>query len=298
MSNLYNLKKGVASLADLVDGELAKLFPTDKLSNVYYVDVNRGSDSWDGLSKSKPFATIAKAVAVMNARIDWSDSPWARHDIMVIAPGTYAENLTSLPYGGVMIGLGHDMRDAQQGVNIKPASGDPVDVSSCINAAFYNIGFEASGAIPAFDADICNNVLFYGCRFAGAAATNTTTGFVTKDAVYLKFIDCEFVNLDKGFDANYADAGDSLTELLIKDCIFRRIDTAGIEISTNLVGGGALVQGCTIMGGGSTLAIGIDDNSGILDLVDCYITATDPVDACRSANGCYGNGSLLSGAGA
>jgi hypothetical protein len=46
------------------------------------------------------------------------------------------------------------------------------------------------------------------------------------------------------------------------------------------------------------MAIGIDDNSSILELSRCMITATDPVDGCRAANGCYGNGSLLSGSGA
>jgi len=45
------------------------------------------------------------------------------------------------------------------------------------------------------------------------------------------------------------------------------------------------------------MAIGVDDNSGILELDGCAITATDPVQGCRAANRCYGNGSLLDGSG-
>lgn len=295
---LLNLKKGVARLADLKDGQLANLFPVDNNSLIYYVDVKNGATGNDGLSQEEPMSTIAAAVTAINARINWSASPWATHDVIVIAPGTYAENLTSLPYGATIYGLGHDLRDAQQGVKIKPATGVPVDVGACINTAFYNIHFEALASVAAFDADICNNNLFYNCRFSGPAETATATGFITKDAVANKFIDCEFDCCAKGFDVNYADAGDSFSHNLLRDCRFTQCTTAGIEISTNLVGPSSIVERCVFVGAGQTMAIGIDDNSGILDLVDCYITATDPVDSCRSANGCYGNGSLLSGSGA
>jgi len=297
MPEMLNLKSGVATLSDLKDGLLSLGYPLDVESNIYYVDVNRGSDSNDGLSKDNPFATISAARAVMNARIDWADSPWARHDVMIIAPGTYAENLTSLPYGCTVIGYGHDLRDAQQGVKIKPATGVPVDCGAVINTAFYNITFEALASVAAFDADICNNNLFYKCRFSGPAETATAVGFVTKDAVGNKFIDCEFDCLDKGIDVNYADANDSFSHNLIRNCRFTQIDTAGIEISTNLVGPSSIVESCILVGAGQTMAIGIDDNSGILDLVDCFITATDPVQSCRSANGCYGNGALLDSTG-
>jgi len=300
MSDLYVLRKGVASLFDLVDGYLSTNYAMDAESRVYYADVNRGNASNSGLSKQNPSSTIARMVTAMNARIDWADSPWARHDVLVLAPGTYAENLTSLPYGATVVGLGYDLRDAQNGVKIKPASGVPVDVNACINTTFINICFEtaATGAGAAvFDAAICNNNTFISCRFSGPAETATAVGFVTNDAVGNKFLDCEFDCLDKGIDVNYADANDSFSHNLIRDCRFTQIDTAGIEISTNLVGPSSLIERCLFYGAGQTMAIGVDDNAGILDLTDLYITATDPIQGCRSANGCYGNGSLLGGSG-
>lgn len=274
------------------------IFPGAKY---YFVDVLNGSAGATGEDPDHALSTIAAAVTKVNARINWSNSPWATHDVIIIAPGTYAENLTSLPYGATLYGLGLDLRDAENGVKIKPATGAPVDVGACINTAFYNINFETAetdAGDPCFDADIANNNQFINCRFSGPAETATAVGFVTKDAVGNKWLDCEFDCLDKGLDVNYADANDSFSHNLLRDCRFTQIDTAGIEISTNLVGPSSIVERCLFLGAGQTMAIGIDDNSGILDLVDCYITATDPVDSCRSANGCYGNGTLLSGAGA
>ncbi len=271
---------------------LAKL-PFMMNSNYYFVDGTNGGAARDGKSPDQALDTWEEAIALMNARIDWSVSRWAMNDVLVIAPGSYAENLTSLPYGATIFGLGFDLRDAQNGVKLKPASGVPIDVNSAINLTMMNIGIEALASVAAFDADICNNVKFKNVRFAGGAAEVTATGFVTKDAVATEWFRCEFVNLDKGIDVNYADANDSFTEALIDKCLFHRIDTAGIEISTNLVGGGATVRDTMITGGGVTLAKGIDDNSGILDIVRCDIIATDPVEGCRSCSGTYGNAALL-----
>jgi hypothetical protein len=269
-------------------------------ANYYFVDGAHGSDSNDGRTPETALDTIAAAITKMNARINWSASPWARRDVLIIAPGTYAENLTALPYGCTVYGLGLDLRDAQNGVKIKPATGAPVDVGAVINTAFYNIHFETAetdAGDPVFDAAICNNCQFINCRFSGPAETATAVGFVTNDAVGNKFIDCEFDCLDKGLDVNYADAGDSFSHNLLRDCRFTQIDTAGIEISTNLVGPSSIVQDCLFLGAGQTMAIGVDDNVGLLDLVRCYITATDPVQGCRSANACYGNGALLDSTG-
>lgn len=269
-------------------------------SNYYFVDGTNGSDGNDGLSADHACATIARAITVANARIDWTLSRWANNDVIVVAPGTYAENLTSLPYGCTVLGLGLDLRDAQNGVKIKPATGAAVDVGACINTTFINIHFETAetdAGDPAFDADIANNNQFINCRFSGPAETATAVGFVTKDAVGNKWIDCEFDCLDKGLDVNYADANDSFSHNLLRDCRFTQIDTAGIEISTNLVGPSSIVERCVFVGAGQTMAIGIDDNVGLLDIIDCYITATDPIQGCRSAEGCYGNGALLDSTG-
>ena len=274
--------------------------PVQINANYYYVDVANGAASNDGTSPTRALNTIAAAVTIMNNRINWSASPWAKRDVLVVAPGTYAENLTALPYGCTVYGLGLDLRDAQNGVKIKPATGAAVDVNACINTAFYNIHFETAetdAGDRAFDAAICNNNQFINCRFSGPAETATAVGFYTNDATGNKWIFCEFDCCDVGFDAAYVDAGDGFNHNWLYECRFTQCDTAGLRISTNLVGPSSIVERCVFVGAGQTMAIGIDDNAAVLDLVQCHITATDPVQGCRSANGCYGNGSLLDSTG-
>lgn len=266
--------------------------------NVYYVDGSVSTTS-SGVSWDRPFKTIAEAISVCNARIDWAASRWANLDIIRIAAGSYAENLTSLPHGCFLVGENpDDMKDGQTGVKIAPAAGSPIDVGAFVNGGFYNIGFHSVGSYAVFDAEILNNVVFERCYFTGPVETSTAAaGIVSNDSVKLTVRDCRFSCMDKGIDINYADGGDSFSHALIIDSIFDQIDTAGIEISTNLVGPSSWVIRCFFAGGGVTMATGILDNVGILDLVDCRITATDPVNGCRSANGCYGNGALLDSTG-
>jgi hypothetical protein len=275
-------------------------FPVFHEANYYFVDKTNGMAGNDGLTPATALNTIAAAVTKMNARISWSASPWSKHDVLIIGPGTYAENLTALPYGCTVYGQGLDLRDAQNGVKIKPATGAAVDVNAVINTAFYNIHFETAetdAGDRAFDAAICNNCQFINCRFSGPAETATAVGFYTNDATGNKWIWCEFDCCDVGFDMAYVDANDGFNHNWLYECRFTQCDTAGLRMSTNLVGPSSIVERCIFMGAGQTMAIGIDDNSGILDIVRCDITATDPIQGCRSANGCYGNGSLLDGSG-
>ena len=269
--------------------------PSGYEGEIYYVNMLGGSDDYDGLSPETPFATYAKAVTA-TAVGSWSTSPWADHNIIIVYPGVYAENITSMPHGNITIGLfgDFDLKDNQLGASIKPSSGSAVDAASIVNAAFFNMNFEGLTTYAAFDAEIINNVLFQNCRFTGPVETSTAAaGIVTKDSVRMRCIESEFVCLDKGIDVNYADAGDSFSHALIKDCNFSQIDTAGIEISTNLVGPSSLVTRCNFHGGGVTMATAIDDNSAILDVTWCAAESTNGFDGCRSVNASYNNGALV-----
>lgn len=263
-------------------------------ANYYFVDTANGADTNNGLSPDKAYATIAKAVTTVNARINWSASPWGTGDVIVVFPGTYAENLTSLQYGATMYGIGYDIRDGQNGVKIKPASGDAVDVGACINAEFHNICFESVDTAAAFDAAVCNNVLFQNCMFTGAAeATTAVYGFWTSDLTKTTFRNCWFCNADNGAYFTYTDANDKVAYLLMEYCVFTGCSATGIYTHTNLVGPHSVVRHCTITGSGQTLTIGIDDNAGVLDEAFNAIEATTAVDGVRSSNGSYGNGVLL-----
>ena len=259
----------------------------------FYVNKRLGS-SGDGLSWTTAFKTITEAISAVNGRINWANSPWANGDEIWIAAGTYAENLTSLPYGAKMFGYGFDMRDGQLGVKIKPASGSPVDVDSVINSYFELIGFEVADTSAIFDAAIMNNNTFNWCYFTGPAETATAAaGIVTNDAVMNRILNTQFSCMDKGIDVNYADGGDSFSHNLIKDCIFDQIDTAGIEISANLVGPSSKVIGCDFFGGGQTLGYAINDAVACLDVSRCNAESTSGFNGVRSVNGSYNNGALV-----
>lgn len=60
MSDLYNLKKGVASLSDLKDGFLSAGIPVGMNSNVFFVDPANGSDGNEGTIEA-PLASIETA---------------------------------------------------------------------------------------------------------------------------------------------------------------------------------------------------------------------------------------------
>lgn len=260
----------------------------------YFVNKDGGSDGNDGLSADLPQATIESAVTDMNGRIDWTASPWGNHDILYIYPGTYAENLTSLPYGCFVIGLGTDIRDAQIGVKVKPSSGDALDCASWVNGHMEYVGWESVDTAAAFDAAILNNVYMYKCFFTGAAeATTAVYGLWTSDSTKLTLDTCWACNADNGFYFTYTDANDGINYLDMVNCKITGCSATGIYTHTNLVGPHSTVRFCHISGSGQTLAIGIDDNAGVLDESFNCIEATTAVDGVRSSNGSYGNGVLL-----
>ena len=257
-----------------------------------------GSDNNDGLSWFTPFATIAKAISKANALINWSGAPWATNVEIHVAPGTYAENLTSVPYGAKVIGYGDAWdADGERGVKIKPASGSPVDVSSCVNVCWENIGFESADTSRVFDSTVLNNTQFYHCRFAGAAeATTSTAGIYTSDSVMLTVRDCRIEYVDCGIDFVYVDAGDSVTRLLVDRNFITYISEAGIRISANLVVPASLIVDNYINGGGIALAIGVDDNSGTdtIGVWGNHIDATDAIQGVTAnVGGNYVGGSTI-----
>lgn len=294
-SSVTNLSNGISSFGIPLIG--SGQIPVTIGANYYFVDGKNGNNSYSGLTSDQAFLTIAQAVSVINAKINWSHTRWATCDVIVIAPGVYAENLTSLPYGGILYGLGWDTRDAQFGVKIKPASGVPVDIDSAINSAFLNIGFETAetgASARVFDATTINNCLFNNCWFSGPAESYTAVGIYASDCTRTKWINCEFTCGDVGMDIVYVDGGDGFNHCLIKDSRFHQIDTAGIRVSANLVGPSTLITRCDFHGAGTTMGIAVDDNAGgILDVSWCSAESTSGYTNCRSVNASYNNGTLI-----
>ena len=267
--------------------------------NTYWVS-KAGSDGNTGKSKTEPLLTIAAAITIMNARISWAASPWAKNDRLIITPGVYAENLTSLPYGCWIQGLG-DAFDlsGERGVTIKPATGSAVDVTSCINSRIDNICFASADTEAIFQADNFNRNVMSRCVFAGnpGASPTTTIGFeVVKDMTGSRIKDCVFLVCNTGIYL-VADNANSkqITGDIIEGCYITGSDTAGIYFDANCVPSMTQINNCIINGGGSTLALGLDDNSAAVHVSNTMFeaTANDPASGSGHYNNCYLNGTLL-----
>lgn len=292
------LKANTFELAGVDMGGVANIAK----GNTYYVSKN-GSNGNTGTSKRYPLQTIAEATTIMKARIDWAVTPWAKADRMIIEPGLYAENLTSLPYGCDMIGLGHAFDlNGERGVTIKPATGLPVDCTSVINMWIHNICFASptdAGTGALFQADNFNRTIMTNCFFGGVpgASPTTTRGFeVVKDMTGSIISGCWFLVCRTGIYL-VADNANSkqITGDIIENCYITGGDTAGIYFDINCVPSMTQVNNCIINGGGSTLALGIDDNTAAVHVSNCMFEATacDPSTGSGHYNHCYLNGTLL-----
>lgn len=300
-----SLANGVSSYfnAALNASNLAYMMSDRSQNNInWFVCDRNGSDSNSGTGWDSPLLTIAAAVTKANAAISWSSSPWGpRHNIW-IAPGLYPENLTALPYGCNLIGFG-DAWDVngERGVTVKPASGSPVDCTSIINSRIQNICFEAPDTSVIFQADNLNRNVIIDCVFQGlpGASPTTTRGLeVVKDMTGTIVKGCHFRQIRNSIYL-VADNANSkqITGDLIEDCYITGGDQTGIYFDANCVPSNTIINNCNIMGGGATLALGLDDNTGVVSVFNTNFqcTACDPAsgDGDSKYNNCYLNGALM-----
>ena len=265
----------------------------------YFVDGTNGSDGNTGLRADQAKATIAAAVTLANAQISWSVTRWASLAVIIVAPGLYAENLTALPYGATILGLG-DCFDlnGQNGVTVKPASGSPLDATSVINCHIHNICFESPDMAPCFETDNFNRNVVTHCLFAGNTSDTTTNCFeVVKDMTGNRITDCIF---HRGAYGMYIDTDNANSKQasgnIIEHCYVTGCTTAGIYFEVNTVPSFTVLNHCVVGDGSTTLALGLDDDTSSVGVNWCTFqaTANDPATADGGKyNGCYLNGVLL-----
>jgi len=251
-----------------------------------------GSDNNDGLTWDTAFATIAKAISVSNSYINWSGSPWAVNTEIHIAPGKYAENLTSMPYGGCLIGHGNAFdADGERGVRIRPASGGAIAVTSMINSGLYNLNIQVADASDIFSATNFNNNEIIHCSFQGPPeATTATRGMNLTDAVANLIRDCQFFYMDCAIDWT-AGGGPTSVRNWIDRNIISFCSEAGIRFHSTTVAPITMITNNYISGGSGTLAIGIDINMATptIDVYGNFISATDGIEGDTTGNHIGGN---------
>ena len=232
--------------------------------NIYFVDKKNGVNTNSGLSWAQAVATIGKAIELSNATIDWEGDPWLVDNYINVAPGLYKENLESVPHSCHIIGLGVPGTDTP--VEIHPDTGKAIAVATAVGVHFYNIRFEATGAVPIIDFGICNNVIFENCGFAPAGA-GVTCYMETDNCSYLKIINSQFFSglgtpvITNGLHFK-GGADKFLHAAIIKGNIISGIKSGGtgINIAANRTDSETVIQDNIIIVPGA--GKGIDDNNG------------------------------------
>ncbi|GAJ01971.1 unnamed protein product, partial [marine sediment metagenome] len=167
-------------------------------SVVYHVDCRHGDDGYDGLTWDSPVETIARAIALNNATIDWAKTP-KHYNSILIRPGKYPENLESLPYYCSLIGAGGV---GQEMAKINPADGSVVTGNpNMVGCHLANLNFEVNEAVPILDIGDCNSNLIEDCLFTVGADVVPTSGIDTEDCTYLILKRNRFLS---GRDSPYA----------------------------------------------------------------------------------------------
>lgn len=293
---LSKIQGGGGALGQLMFMSAAPRPSDDIAGKVYYVHPDHGSNSNDGLSPDSPLKTILQARTLSAGRINWSGSPWANQDMIVLFPGVYDEtNLTAGLYGVNVIGLGNSFDiNGENGVVIKPSSGAVWDASSWINMSLSNVAMMgASGAYPVLQLDTFNRGLIQDCVFAGipgASATTTfgieTTADVTGSEIRRVYVTQCLTGMKFDVTAPHQFTGCRITDFQIM-----LAETAGVQVVTGSVPSGTFFKDFII---GPTPSLGINDADGGCVFCNGTIeaTANDPSTGSGHYSNVYLNGTL------
>lgn len=259
-------------------------------SLVYYVDKTNplASDASDGTDPRHPLATIAQAITLSNATIDWADDYGGTkpYNWIFIGPGVYAEALTSLPHYCHVVGEGVLGTDGS--TEIHPAAGAAI-AGTQINGRWSNIWFECETAVPVVDFNICNNVILENCAIVRGIAGLATVGVQTTNASHMQIISCIFTSGVAALPIGIQHLGGA--NIFAHACRhignFISAGTTGIDIAANCTASGALIMQNVISGRPVT---GILDANGGTTCVDNWITASvDAISHVNLATNCIAN---------
>lgn len=240
-------------------------------SRIYFVDGNNGDDDNDGLSWENAFETITQAITAHTAyratRAGQSVDTW-----IMIAPATYQENITTLPFSCHMIGLGHIGTD--KATIIHPESGIAM-AGTCSGLHLYNIRFLGNGVGDICDFDILNCSIIENCQFVPEGANM---------AAALSFNDCKEtiirnnrITTGAAYYVNYGIKFNGGADKYCHNTIIEdnqmvgavKATGTGIYIQNTCTATGAVIRRNRIILAGA--GKGIDDNSDGAMVYDNYV---------------------------
>jgi hypothetical protein len=163
--------------------------------DIFYVDVNAGVDTNDGLTWATAFKKLSVAMAASHASIAAGASGWAARNIIYfkgdITETDDGEDLTKLAQKTDVIGVGStDWKSKPQivGKHVIPST------TSYMGCRFINVMFKGtvlSGG-DIFTLTSQHGIEFIGCEFMGDTTTAGTAAVMATACVGLKFDECNF----------------------------------------------------------------------------------------------------------
>jgi hypothetical protein len=163
------------------------------IGSVYFVDVNAGADTNDGLSWETAYKTLAVALAASHADIAANSTGWANRNRIFYKGDNNevtAETLVKLADKTDIIGVGsYDHRP------FPVLIGNHVIAGSYMGCRFINMGFKslAAGGVIMTLVTAQSGIEFIGCEFDGSTATPATIGLLATAVEKLKVSGCRFI---------------------------------------------------------------------------------------------------------
>lgn len=247
---------------DQIGANLIEGLPQYLLGNQYFVSTNDGNDNNAGTSPDKPVATIAAAITLSNATINWSYTP-KKYNVIWVEPGVYAENLTPAYYAHIC-GLGVRGTDTMSEIHVATGS---VFTGTFLGSGLHNLWIEGEQAsTPLLDLGICNNSLIRDCVFALGANVAGVVAIDTENCTHLTVEGCDFES-GQLQDLAYAIYNRGGADKFAHNVRYRRnnifAQTCGIYIASNCVASQAIAEENII--NVKTTGTGIDGYGGGAD---------------------------------
>ena len=309
----YHMISGQSKLEELVDGRMSYGYPgSGYLGRDYYVNnitgssSNHGTDWTDAMDEASTAITASEAYRAVLEAADTGNG-YIRNRIFIQGTSTAYEAITALPSYCDMIGIGADPRGNGAGIaRIGADSGTGGGLTGTTTARglnMRNIQFQAGQSNYAFQATALYRCVIENCAFGtnGVPTAAPAAAFSIGKASGLVVRNCHWINASsKDMDATdgFQITGTHFHNSLVENCYIAGTATGVEVISTCTHGYGSMFKDCYIGWGGSTCAIGVDDNStdGHIMFVGCYTFATDDYEMTHNGTGriigCYAANAL------
>ena len=190
----YRYDTGVNVLKVGTSGIETHLLESAIAGDTFYVDVNAGADTNDGLSWGTAVKTLAAAIVLSNASIAAGASGWAARNVIFFKGDNdedHKETLITLANKCDIVGVGsydHRAHPMMVGNHV-------IGAGAYMGCRFINMGFKslaAGGAIMTVPTTT-SGLAFIGCTFDGRTATAATYGLVATAVEELIVDSCRFV---------------------------------------------------------------------------------------------------------